>query len=299
MSTRFERGRITSRTGFSWSDSSRRSSTQGSFLREHLRRNLFEHAASRDLERQGGDDHRGVFHLVPGPHAHAARSACIEGEQLVLRGDDLRSSGIVGAENVSAELFERAVGLFQEADARIGHFTGIVGRKVGCHAHGDSGGAVQQRVRQARRKDSGLVHGAVEIGEPLHRALSQFGEQGIRESREPRFGVPHGREGLRIVDGAPVPLAVDERVAEGEGLRHQDHRFVAGRITMRVKLAQHVAHGARGLLVLGARPETELGHRIHDAPLHRLETVPDVRQGSIQNDVHRIVEVRLLGEIAQ
>ena len=46
------------------------------------------------------------------------------------------------------------------------------------------------------------------------------------------------------------------------------------------------------------RPEPQLRHRVDDAALHRLEAVRDVRQGAVEDDVHRVVEVRLPREIA-
>ena len=66
---------------------------------------------------------------------------------------------------------------------------------------------------------------------------------------------------------------------------------------MGMELAQHVTHGTGGLLVLGGGVQAEIGHGVNDAPLHRLETVGDVRQRTVEDDVHRVVEVRLLGEL--
>ena len=65
---------------------------------------------------------------------------------------------------------------------------------------------------------------------------------------------------------------------------------------MRVVLADHVAHGARRLLVLGARREAELAHREDDAPLHGLQAVRELRQRAVEDHVHRVVEVGLLRE---
>jgi hypothetical protein len=68
---------------------------------------------------------------------------------------------------------------------------------------------------------------------------------------------------------------------------------------VRVKLAQHVAHGARRFLVLGGRAEAQFAHGVDDAPLHRLEAVAEVRQGAVQHHVHRVVEVGGFGVFAQ
>src|SRR3546814_2660494 len=39
--------------------------------------------------------------------------------------------------------------------------------------------------------------------------------------------------------------------------------------------------------------ESEFAHGIDDSPLHRLQPVADLRQRAVENDVHRVVEVRL------
>src|SRR5438105_4813577 len=102
--------------------------------------------------------------------------------------------------------------------------------------------------------------------------------------------------GLGVILRAPVALAVNEWIAIGEGLRHEHHRLVAGRVAVGVELAEHIAHGARGLLVLRDRREPELAHGVDDAPLYRLQPVAERRQRAVQNDVHRVVEIGLLGE---
>jgi hypothetical protein len=66
-----------------------------------------------------------------------------------------------------------------------------------------------------------------------------------------------------------------------------------------VELADHVADGARTLLELGTGLQAQLTHRVNDASLHRLEAVTDVRQRTIEDDVHRVVEVRLLRILAK
>ena len=104
---------------------------------------------------------------------------------------------------------------------------------------------------------------------------------------------------VRVVDRAPVALTVDQRIAVAERLGHQHHGLVAGRIAVRMELAEHVTDRARGFLVLGRGGQAEFGHRVDDASLHGLQTVADVRQRTVEDHVHRIVEVRLFGEIAQ
>ena len=113
-----------------------------------------------------------------------------------------------------------------------------------------------------------------------------------------------------------LPCPSMRGVADGEGLGHEDHRLVAGGVPVRVELPEHVADRARRLLEPGpvgrvrpppgggirlaahGRAEAQLRHRVHDPALHRLQAVRDVGQRPVEDDVHGVVEVRLVGELA-
>ena len=62
---------------------------------------------------------------------------------------------------------------------------------------------------------------------------------------------------------------------------------------MRVVLADDVAHDARRFLVRLVVLVAEFTHRVEHAPVYRLEAVPDVREGTTDDDAHGVVEVRL------
>ena len=189
--------------------------------------------------------------------------------------------------------------LIEQVDARLRDLAKVVRRDVGGHADRDALRTVEQHVRQARRQERRLFQRAVEVGLPVDGAVREFGQQHFGVARELDFGVAHGRERLRLVGRTPVALSIDDRIAVAEVLRHEHHGFVAGRIAVRMELADDVADGARALLVFLPGRETELAHRVDDAALHRLEPVGKRRQRAIEDHVHRIVEVRLLGEGAQ
>ncbi len=186
--------------------------------------------------------------------------------------------------------------MLQKVDAGPGHLPQVVGRDVGGHAHGNARGAVQEQVGEARRQHHGLLEGAVEIQRPVHGALPQLAQEQLGVPGEARLGVAHGGKGLGVVRGAPVALTLHQGVAVGEGLGHEHHGLVAGRVPVGVVLAQHVAHSARRLLELGAGLQAQLRHGIDDTPLHRLEPVADVGQGPVEHHVHGVLPVGVLGE---
>ena len=94
-----------------------------------------------------------------------------------------------------------------------------------------------------------------------------------------RFGVAHGR-GRVAVDAAEVALAVDQRVAQSEVLGHAHERVVDRRVAVGVVLAHDLTDDGGALLVGVAGRKVQLGHRVEDAALHRLQAVAHVRDGA-------------------
>ena len=261
----------------------------------HLPGDLFQHLGTGHLVRQGVDDDVAVLDAVHRAHAHRTAAGLVDLLQVGARGDDLGFGGEVRARHVFAQFGDRRARLVEQAHAGRRDFPQVVRRHVGGHAHRDAGGAVEQQVGQAGR----LVEGAVEVRYPVHGTLAQFAEQHLGIARQARLGITHGGEGLGIVRRPPVALAVHQRIAIGERLRHQHHGLVAGRVAVRVELAEHVADGARRLLVLGIGIQPQFAHGVDDASLHRLQAVADMRQGAVHDHVHGIIQIGLLGELGQ
>ena len=110
------------------------------------------------------------------------------------------------------------------------------------------GGAVDEQVGRARRQHRRLLLLAVVVRHEVDRLLVDVGEHLGGELLQPALGVAVGRRRV-AVDRAEVALAVDQRVAHGEVLRHAHQRLVGRRVAVRVVLAQHVADDARALHV--------------------------------------------------
>jgi len=66
-----------------------------------------------------------------------------------------------------------------------------------------------------------------------------------------------------------------------------------------VELAEHVTNGTRRLLVLGVCVQAQLTHGVDNAPLYRFQAVADMRQGTVHDHVHGVVEVGIFGEVSQ
>ena len=131
----------------------------------------------------------------------------------------------------------------------------VVRRNVGRHADRDAGRTVDEKIGNAGGKNFGLELALIVVGAEIDRFLIDVFEQRGGDAGKPGFGVPHGR-GRIAIDGAEVALAIDQRVAHGEILRHADERIVDGGVAVRVEFARTsptiLAHLRVGRL--GARP---------------------------------------------
>src|SRR5436190_436796 len=84
---------------------------------------------------------------------------------------------------------------------------------------------------------------------------------------------------LVAIDGAEVPLAIDERRAHDEVLGHADHGVVDRFHTVGMKLARDIARDARTFRRLAVEMQLQfVKHCVEDTPLHRLQPVAHVRQ---------------------
>ena len=60
---------------------------------------------------------------------------------------------------------------------------------------------------------------------------------------------------------------------------------------MGMELADNVPHRAGRFLELGGCAQAQFGHGVDDSPLYRLQTIADMGQGAVQNDIHGVVQV--------
>ena len=67
---------------------------------------------------------------------------------------------------------------------------------------------------------------------------------------------------------------------------------------MGVELADHIAHRARRLFMLGGGAQTQLAHGINNAPLYGFEAVANMGQSAVENHVHGVIEIGFFGVLA-
>ncbi|MGY4337636.1 hypothetical protein ACVWW3_002542 [Bradyrhizobium sp. LM2.9] len=157
----------------------------------------------------------------------------------------------------------------------------------------DAAGAVDEQVRELGRQDRRLGLVVVVVRLEVDGVLVDIGQQSQRHLRQPGFRVTIGSRGI-AVDRAEIALAIDQRHAHGEVLRHPDHGVVDRLVAMRMIFTDDVADHASGLDVLLVGRVPLLVHRVQDAAMHRLEAVAGVRQRPRHDHAHGVIEIGLL-----
>src|SRR5260221_7096423 len=235
-----------------------------------------------------------LAHLLDGgfgAHHKAAAAGFVGGFDAFAAGD-VGARGKIRTGHELHYFFQCGVRLFDEQHGGVDDFAEIVRRDVRGHADGDAAGAIDEQVGNARREHEGFFAGLIEVGNEVDGLFFEVSENVFADFRETGFCVPHGRRGI-AVHGAKISLAVDERVAHVEVLREADERRVNDRFAVRVIVAGGVAadFGAFAVAAIGGQAEVVHGHK--DAPLHGLEAVAHVGEGTRDDHAHRVVKMRL------
>ena len=171
---------------------------------------------------------------------------------------------------------EVGLGVGDQVPQRLDDLDQVVRRDVGGHADRDAGRAVDDEVGDRRRQHDRLDLAAVVVGPEVDGVLVDRGGHRHRGRRHPALGVAH--RGGRVVRGAEVAVAVDDRQPHRPGLRHPDQGVVDRAVAVRVEPAHDLADDAGALHVPAVGAQAHVGHRVEDPALHRLEAVAGVGQ---------------------
>ena len=252
---------------------------------------------------RGDDDQlapRLLLNPVFAPVIDRPRPVLVDLDDLRTAVQDLAPRGEVGPlHKAGYQLLGCQIGLIDQGNQGIHDLPQVMGRNVGRHADSNARHAVQEQVGQLRRQHHRLVALSIVGGPHRHRILRQLRQHLHGDVLQPHLGVPH-RGGRIAIHRAEVPLTVDHRIPQREGLRHARERLVDRQVTVRVMLTHHLANDRGTLLVLGLGQHAEvLEHRVKDAPLHRLESVAHIGQRARGDDRKRVVQVTGAGGLCE
>src|SRR2546425_3888777 len=226
---------------------------------------------------------------VAGTHDQATVTGAVGGGDPLATDDDPASREVR-----SLDQFHQVLGggirMVYEIDLGVADLGKVVRWNVGRHADGDARGAVEHQVRQAGGQHEWLLPGRGIIVAEVDGILLEVDQQFGSDRGEPRLGVPVG--GRRVaVDRPEVALAVDQRVAQREVLRHAHQAVVDGHVAGRVVVLEHLRDDGGALLVAGAGRHPLLLHRVKDPAVNRFQAVASIGQRPADDDAHRVVHV--------
>ena len=182
--------------------------------------------------------------------------------------------------------------VLDQVDRGGADLAGVVRRDRGRHADRDAGRAVGQQVRKGAGQHDRFGFLAVVGRAEIDGVLVDAGQHRLSDQCQARLGVAH-RGRVIAVDVAEIALALDQRVARGEILRHAHHGVVDRGVAVRMVFAHHVADDAGAFLEAGGRVEPQLVHRVDQPAMHRLQPVAHVRQRARHDGRQRIGEIAL------
>ena len=146
------------------------------FLVAHLGGNLLEHLGTGSLEWQCSHNNIAIFPTPHRAHFYRAATGLIGILYIRLTGNNLTLGGEVRGFDKLHQLRHGRLGAVQQVQAGIDHFPQVVGRNIGGHTHGDTGGAIEQYIGHPSRQNFRLLHGGIEVGLPINSALTQLRE---------------------------------------------------------------------------------------------------------------------------
>ena len=183
--------------------------------------------------------------------------------------------------------------VMQGVEARVNGFTEVMRRDVRRHTDRDTLAAIHKQLRETGRQHRRLFFRTVEVRRHIDRITVDISQHLFGDAAQTDFRITHGSRGI-AVDRTKVAMAVNERIAERERLRHTDDRVIDSGITVRVVLTDHVADHTGRLFIGNIVAVAESPHGIKHAAVNRLETVPGIRERASDQHAHRVIEVGLL-----
>ena len=235
-----------------------------------------------DTIRNLGDDDAVVaviaLDLGLGTHDDAALTGLVSLLD-ALQSIDVGTCGEVRSGDILHQSIGVDVGIVDISAAAINHLAQVVSRDIGSHTHGNTVTAVDQQVGHLGRHHGRLLERIVEVVDHIDGILLDVVHDMLAHLREPALGITHG-SGRVTVNTTEVTLSVNKRIAHVPVLSHTHQGAIDRAVAMRMVLTQYLTHDTRTFLVRFITRVAQTQHTIEDTPVHRLESVSDIRKGT-------------------
>ena len=267
----------------------------------HTFGNTFQHAFRADHERQLRHHNRllarrHILDMCRRTGDERATAGLVRLPDAVTADDDAAARP-VRPRHIAHELLKRGIGVAHQVFRCLDDLAQIVRGHIGRHTDGDAGRTVDQQVRDGRRQNRRFLELVVVIRGEINGVLVDVRVHAERCRRQPRLGVSRGRGA--VIKRAEITVPVHQRQTHRERLGETYHGFINRGIAVRVKLAHHLADHTGRFHVWPIRVQVHLPHLVDDAPLHGLQTVTGVREGTRVNHRVRVFEEGLAHLVLQ
>ena len=220
-------------------------------------------------------------------HAAAACGICVT--HAVVSVNDAATREI-GGFNILHQLLNGDIAVFDIGDTAVKHFTQIVRGHVCGHTHRNTIRSIHQQVGHPGGQHSGLFS-LVGVGwHHVHCILFNISHHLVGNLLHAALGVTHGSRAVAI-NATKVSLTVNHRVSHIPGLGHTDHGKIDRRVAVRVILTQDFTHHGGRFAVGSIVEHAHVVHCKKNSPLHRFQTISDIRQRTRYDYRHCIVNI--------
>ena len=252
----------------------------------HLLRYGLEKIALYDHVRDLGDDDPVVLLIDLGSRTHhdVSASGLVRLDDPVFSVDKTVRRE-VGSLYVLHYFGKLGIGVVHEADRAVDDLAEVVRRDVRRHSDCDTDRAVDKQIRKTRREHGRLAAAVIEVADKIDGVAVDVSHHLVGQTRKARLRVSVSCRRVSV-NGTEVSVTLDERITEGERLRHSDHRAVYRRVAVRMIASEHVTDRRRGFaerLVVG---EVVLVHRVKHTARAGLHSVAYIGKRTAHNDRH-------------
>ena len=165
-----------------------------------------------------------------------------------------------------------------------------MGGNIGGHAYGNAGRTVEQQIGNLGGQNGGLVQRAIVVRSEIDGILFDISQKLACQPGHAHFRITHGCRGVPV-NGAEVALTIHKGIAHAEVLGQTHQGIVHGRVAMGMVFTYDITNDTGRLLVSPVIDVSKLGHSVQNTPMHRLQTISGVRNGTTDNDRQRIFQV--------
>ena len=229
-----------------------------------------------------------LLNLGPGPHNNTPAPGGVCRPDAAAPHDD-GAGGEIRPFDVLHQLLKGGVWVVDERTHAVDDLTHIMRRNIRRHADRDARGAVDQQVGEVAGQGGGFLEAVVVVRGKIDRVLINIQQHLLGKAAHAALSITVGSRRV-AVHRAEVAVAVHQHIAHGKVLCQAHQCVVDRRVAVRMVPAQHRSDGVRAFTVGLVGVEVVFIHGVEDAPVHRLQAVPHIRQGARHNNRHGVVQ---------